>query len=121
MFTPIYLTTIWTAFRTAWTWLSTLLRSRCGPDQRVSALTWSFDALEGVDLLDADEHAVAGVLVGEAGTAFAGRDSPAVRIVGAVFDGHGGDVAEVAHDPLHGTARGDVHAVGAFAVLHWGI
>src|SRR6516162_828964 len=76
---------------------------------------------EGVDVLDADEHAMPGVLVGEPGAAFVGRDRPAVRIVGEVVDGHGRDVAEVAYYPLHRTARGDVHAVGAFAVLHRGI
>src|SRR6202012_4323538 len=76
------------------------------------------DPLEGVDLLDADEHAVAGVFVGESGAAFAGRDGPAVGVVGLVVDRHRRDVAEVADHPLHVAARGDVDAVGPLAVLH---
>src|ERR1700739_2521395 len=76
---------------------------------------------EGVPLLDADEHAVAGVVVAEAGAAFGGRDRPALRCIGAVIDGHRGEFAEFPHNPFHNPARGDVYAVGAFAVLHRGV
>src|SRR6202044_3893674 len=75
----------------------------------------------GVDLLDADEHAVARVLVGESSAAFAGRDRPAGRVIRLVIDGPRRRVAEVARPPLRLAARGDVYGVGPFAVLHRGI
>src|SRR6185503_9679438 len=68
--------------------------------------------LEGVDLLDTDEHAVAGALVGETGAVAGGVDGPACGAVGAVVDGLDGDVAEIADDPRDVAVGGQVHAVG---------
>ena len=75
---------------------------------------------ERVDLLDADEHAVASVVVREPGALSGGVDRPALRVVGLVVDGDGRDCPEVAQDPLHGAVGVDVDAVGVLAILHRG-
>lgn len=76
---------------------------------------------EGVDPVDADEHAMPGAVVLEAGAIGGGGDGPALRVVGLVVDGDGRDRAEIAEDPLHGAGGGDVHAVGMLAVFDRGI
>lgn len=57
---------------------------------------------ECVDLLDADEHAMARAVVREAGAIGGGVDGPALRFIGSVVDADGGDGAQIAQHPLHG-------------------
>lgn len=56
---------------------------------------------ECVDLLDAEEHAMAGGVVAEAGAVFGGGYGPALSVVSLVVDGDSGDGAEIAQHPLH--------------------
>lgn len=71
---------------------------------------------ECVDLLDADEHAMARAVVREAGAIGGGVDGPALRFIGSVVDADGGDGAQIAQHPLHGAAGGDVDAVGVLTI-----
>src|ERR1700739_1795530 len=109
--------TTWTALRTAWTTRSKLLRTHCGLNQSTDRLTCAFRRAERVDLVDAHKHAVAGVVVGEAGAVGGGAYRPALRRVGLVVDGDGRPGPQVAQHPLHRPASVDADAVGVFTVL----
>src|SRR6185312_5150042 len=76
---------------------------------------------EGVDLVDADEHAVLGLVVGEAGAIDVGDDRPALGGVGLVVDLDGRDGPQIAQHPLHLAAGGDADAVGVLTVLQRGV
>src|SRR6516225_6476647 len=113
--------TIWTASRTAWTRRSNLLRTHCGRSRAIDPLTWAFRHSERVHLVDADEHAVARVVVGEAGAFGGGVYRPALRRVGLVVDGDGRDGAQVTQHPLNVAASADADAVGVLTVLQRGV
>src|SRR5271156_2668897 len=100
---------------------SELLRTHCGLSQPNDQLTWSFSRSERVDLFDADEHAVASVVVGKPSALGGGAYRPPLRVVGLVVDGDGRDGSQIAQHPLNGAGSGDADAVGVLAVFQGGV
>src|SRR6202022_4707980 len=109
--------TTWTVLRTVWTRRSDLLRTHCGPSRAADALTCAFGRSERVNMFDADEHSVAGAIVGEARAGLGCGDCPACCVVGSVVESHGWDVAEVADQPSNIAVGGHIHSVCGHTVL----